>query len=105
MAFFQRIISYVANEVIVNGLANRHAHKGRRVPQPSLTPPLSRSTTFQKFAIRTDAKMRAAHVTGKDTAKTAVSQAMDFAKAFREELLGKSGGGAGGAGGAGGKLS
>lgn len=38
------------------------------------------STTFQRFAIRTDAALKNAHVTGKDAAKTYLQQGLEFAK-------------------------
>ena len=85
MAFFQRIISYLANEVIVNGLANRHAAaaalRSAMASRDSglFSPPPSR--TFQRFAIRTDAALREAHVTGKDQATTYLQQGLEFAQA------------------------
>jgi len=45
--FIQRVVNYLANEVIIKGLAN--------------------SKTFQKFAVRTDASIREVHKTGTET--------------------------------------
>mmetsp|Transcript_13194 Transcript_13194/g.28969 ORF Transcript_13194/g.28969 Transcript_13194/m.28969 type:complete len:101 (-) Transcript_13194:1836-2138(-) len=51
--FFQRIINYVANEIIVKGLAN--------------------SKTFQKFAVKSDHHMRQFQKTGEE----AVNKTLD----------------------------
>ena len=45
--FIQRVVNYLANEVIIKGLAN--------------------SKTFQRFAVRTDATIRDVHKTGTET--------------------------------------
>ena len=59
MSFFQRVLSYVANELLVNRLANKCAPP-RVVPPavPALTRRAARSATFQRFAIRSDALAR-----------------------------------------------
>jgi hypothetical protein len=57
--FVQRVANYVANEIIIKGLAH--------------------SRTFQKFAVRTDAGLREAHRTGTEalnkTLEEVISQA------------------------------
>ena len=82
MSFIQRIVGYIANELLVNRLANRRActpalsalacassaarrrgeldveHSRRRRSC------VRRSPTFQRFAITVDQKMREAHSTG-----------------------------------------
>jgi hypothetical protein len=45
--FIQRVANYIANEVLVKGLAQ--------------------SRTFQRFAVRTDARLQDMHKTGKET--------------------------------------
>jgi hypothetical protein len=45
MSFFSRVVSYVFNELLVEGLAN--------------------SKTFQRFAVRTDAALKEAKTSGK----------------------------------------
>lgn len=82
MAFFQRVMNYLLNEVLVNGLANRCGRAGcvcqpaapakrpradQHAPRPAPntlpaclppTPPLARcSRTFQRFAIRSSKAM------------------------------------------------
>jgi hypothetical protein len=52
--FVQRVVNYVANEVIIKGLAN--------------------SRTFQRFAVRTDASLKEAHKTGSETLNSAFEQ-------------------------------
>lgn len=52
--FVQRVANYLANEVIIKGLAN--------------------SRTFQRFAVRSEVKMQELHKTGTES----------FAKAFEE---------------------
>jgi hypothetical protein len=52
--FVQRVANYIANEVIIKGLAN--------------------SRTFQRFAVRSDSKIQEFHKTGTET----------FNKAFEE---------------------
>ncbi|KAL7581779.1 hypothetical protein ACA910_022312 [Epithemia clementina (nom. ined.)] len=52
--FFQRVINYVANEVIIKGLAN--------------------SKTFQKVVVRTDHHMRQFQKTGQEHLEKTVEQ-------------------------------
>jgi hypothetical protein len=52
--FVQRVANYIANEIIIKGLAN--------------------SKTFQKFAVRSDSKIQEFHKTGSES----------FNKAFEE---------------------
>ncbi|KAK3274544.1 hypothetical protein CYMTET_17272 [Cymbomonas tetramitiformis] len=66
MAFFQKIISYVANQVLVEGLAN--------------------SRTFQQFAIRSDKAMKELAKKGKDAQAEISQKATSFNKTFQEEL-------------------
>lgn len=53
--FIQRLVNYLANEVLIKGLAN--------------------SKTFQKFAVRTDASLREVHKAGTETLEQAVRSA------------------------------
>lgn len=55
--FIQRIANYVANEVIIKGLAG--------------------SKTFQKFAVKADANMRTVHKTGTETLDEILKQTID----------------------------
>ena len=52
--FVQRVANYVANEIIIKGLAN--------------------SKTFQRFAVRTDASLKEAKAKGEKTVETAFSE-------------------------------
>eukprot|EP00873_Tetraselmis_striata_P037185 jgi/Tetstr1/457449/TSEL_044033.t1 len=70
MSFFGRVINYVANELLVNTLAN--------------------SRTFQQFAIKSDMAMKemaakSAEHSSKITT-TASSKVSEFSKVFSEEL-------------------
>ena len=60
MSFFQRVLSYVANELLVNRLANKCVpRRVAPISLPSLTLTLRpRSAAFQRFAIRSDAMAR-----------------------------------------------
>jgi hypothetical protein len=76
--FVKKVLDYVANEVIIKGLAN--------------------SRTFQQFAVRTDATLKDVHRTGSETVNKAFDE---FAK---QQVRGSStmAGGSGTAGGVGG---
>ena len=50
--FIQRLANYIANEVLIKGLAN--------------------SKTFQRFAVRTDASIKDAHKAGTETLNSAL---------------------------------
>lgn len=66
MAFFQRVMSYLLNEVLVNGLAN--------------------SRTFQRFAIRTNSMMEEAAKKTAEHKEKLGEQSGRFMDVFREEL-------------------
>ncbi len=103
MSFFQRVLSYVANELVVNRLANR-CGAGRLLARAGALlagaePPLARtrSTTFQRFAIKTDAAMRELQQKGtqqkgellkKGAEHTdgMLKKSSEFARAFAQEL-------------------
>jgi len=54
--FIQRLVNYLANEVLIKGLAN--------------------SKIFQKFAVRTDASLREVHKAGTETLEQTLEQAV-----------------------------
>ena len=54
--FIQRLVNYLANEVLIKGLAN--------------------SKTFQRFAVRTDATLRDVHKTGTETLQQTLDEAV-----------------------------
>ena len=54
--FIQRLVNYLANEVLIKGLAN--------------------SKTFQRFAVRTDATLRDVHKTGTETLQQTLEEAV-----------------------------
>ncbi|KAL4422841.1 hypothetical protein ABPG75_009038 [Micractinium tetrahymenae] len=66
MAFFQRVMSYLLNEVLVNGLAN--------------------SRTFQRFAIRTNSMMEEAAKKTAEHKEKLGEHSGRFMDVFREEL-------------------
>lgn len=66
MAFFQKLLNYLVNEVVVQGLAN--------------------SRTFQRFAIRTDAMINEMKQKGGQHGGELSEQAVSFFKTFREEV-------------------
>lgn len=84
--FIQRVANYVANEILIKGLAN--------------------SKTFQKFAVRTDARLRSM----KDASNDSINSKLDeIHKAASEQAYssssssgaaGRKGGGSGSGGGA-----
>lgn len=107
MAFFQRVMNYLLNEVLVNGLANRCAAAGALVraqacgrrrllhlclaapaaadrPRPltrrPVPPPAPRpcSRTFQRFAIRSNAMME-------EMAKKSAEQKMQLGQTAAEK--------------------
>ncbi|KAA6424206.1 MAG: hypothetical protein FRX49_06165 [Trebouxia sp. A1-2] len=65
MAFFQRVFSYVFNEVLVNTLAN--------------------SKSFQRFAVRTTHMVEEMSKKGVDTQGQLGEKAAEFQKIFRDE--------------------
>ncbi|QDZ19789.1 hypothetical protein HOP50_03g23060 [Chloropicon primus] len=67
MRFLQNLISYWANLILVETLAN--------------------SRTFQRFAVNTDKMLKELQKKGGEVSvKDATKQATDFTKAFREEM-------------------
>mmetsp|Transcript_1962 Transcript_1962/g.5777 ORF Transcript_1962/g.5777 Transcript_1962/m.5777 type:complete len:80 (-) Transcript_1962:339-578(-) len=66
MSFFGRVFSYVANQLLVDTLAN--------------------SRTFQRVAIKTDEALRQATVKGAEHTDKISSQATAFSKVFSDEL-------------------
>lgn len=66
MAFFQRVMNYVFNELLVNTLAN--------------------SRSFQRFAIKTDAVLKDLAEKGATHKTTMQEQAQNFQKVFQQEL-------------------
>ncbi|KAL3143420.1 hypothetical protein ABBQ38_002244 [Trebouxia sp. C0009 RCD-2024] len=66
MAFFQRVFSYVFNEVLVNTLAN--------------------SKSFQRFAVRTTHMVEEMTKKGADTQGQLGEKAAEFKKIFRDEM-------------------
>jgi inosine/xanthosine triphosphate pyrophosphatase family protein len=57
--FVQRLANYLANEILIKGLAN--------------------SKTFQRFALRTDATIRDVHKTGTETISNAFEKVAETA--------------------------
>eukprot|EP00239_Pterosperma_sp_CCMP1384_P002438 CAMPEP_0197850800 /NCGR_PEP_ID=MMETSP1438-20131217/16403_1 /TAXON_ID=1461541 /ORGANISM="Pterosperma sp., Strain CCMP1384" /LENGTH=80 /DNA_ID=CAMNT_0043464157 /DNA_START=55 /DNA_END=297 /DNA_ORIENTATION=- len=66
MSFVQRIISFVANEVIADGLA--------------------RNRTFQQFAIKSDKAFKQAAQQAKLKQAELEKQTAEFSKTFKEEV-------------------
>jgi hypothetical protein len=66
MSFLQRVLSYVFNEVLVNGLANNR--------------------TFQRFAIKTTHMVEELSKKGAEKQGQVTDRASEFAKTFREEM-------------------
>lgn len=66
MSLFQRVLNYLVNEVIVQGLAN--------------------SRTFQRFAVRTDATLNELKNKGTQHHSQLSDQASSFFKTFRKEV-------------------
>lgn len=66
MAFFQRILGYLVNEVLVSGLAN--------------------SKTFQRFAVRSNDMIQEMSKKGVEHRSKYAEQLENFGKTFREEM-------------------
>lgn len=82
MAFLQRLIGYLANEVLVKGLAE--------------------SQTFQRAAVAVNEASKVAQAQGAELAKSAAETSRAFTKEVEKELAkqgGKQGGKPGGGGG------
>lgn len=99
MAFFQRVMSYLLNEVLVNGLANRQDARlcscsGVQVwasmPGVGSLNTCARvaccSRTFQKFAIRSSAVVEEAAKKTAQGRQQLGEQGSEFFKVFREEV-------------------
>ena len=90
MSFFQRVLSYVANELLVNRLANKCVARVRvappGVPALKLAPRPLRSAAFQRFAIRSDAMAR--ELQQQSAAKQAelLAKSREHARALQEKV-------------------
>ena len=85
MSFFQRVLSYVANELLVNRLANKCALVRGATFRTPLTRSL-RSAAFQRFAIRSDALAR--ELQQQSAAKQAelLAKSREQARILREQV-------------------
>ena len=90
MSFFQRVLSYVANELLVNRLANkcvpRAWHRSACLRLTLAPCPHHHSATFQRFAIRSDAMAR--ELQQQSAAKQAelLAKSREHAQKLREQV-------------------
>ena len=89
MAFFQRVLSYVANELLVNRLANKcgavRAMRRPRAPRTAANARRRRSPTFQRFAIRSDAMARELQQQGAAKQAELLSKSRELARELQQQ--------------------